>query len=338
MVSATAFNGRGSRPLADFAPEAERSRTNQAKGPDVERIVSLLPSTTEIACALDFQDALVGRSHECDFPPGVARLPVLTEPKLDSSRPSAEIDRQVKARVRDGLSVYRVDADRLRELDPAVILTQDQCEVCAVSLSDVEDALNEWMGSRPRLLSLKPATLGDVWRDIQRVAEVLGHPERGESLTADLTHRVSETAERALRIKERPRVACVEWIDPLMMAGNWMPELVSLAGGRNLFGDVGTHSPWTDWKALREADPDVIVVLPCGFDLARTRAEMEPLTAQPGWSELRAVRNRRVHLTDGSQYFNRPGPRLVESLEILAEILHPDEFPPKHRDSAWQSL
>lgn len=323
------------KPLHRAESEREGERSPET---DVERIVSLLPSTTEIACALGFEDALVGRSHECDFPPGVARLPVLTEPKLDASRPSTEIDRQVKALVRDGLSVYRVDADRLRELDPAVILTQDQCDVCAVSLSDVEEALGEWMGSRPRVLSLKPATLGDVWRDIQRVAEVLGHPERGKLLTVDLTDRISETAERALRIAERPRVACVEWIDPLMVAGNWMPELVSLAGGRNLFGESGTHSPWIHWEALRAADPDVIAVLPCGFDLARTRSEIEPLTAQPGWNQLRAVRNRRVLLTDGNQYFNRPGPRLVESLEILTEILHPDEFPAQHRDTAWQPL
>ena len=304
----------------------------------MDRIVSLLPSTTEIACSLGFQPALVGRSHECDFPPGVERLPVLTAPKLDATRPSAEVDQRVKALVRDGLSVYRVDAERLRELAPDVILTQDQCEVCAASLADVEEALGDWSDSQPRVVSLAPSTLGDVWRDVARVAEALGAPERGQALAAALTDRVSGLAEQALRIRERPRVACIEWIDPLMAAGNWVPELVALAGGDSVFGEAGAHSPWIAWEALRDADPDAIVVLPCGFDLPRTRAEMAPLTAQPGWSGLRAVREGRIFLTDGNQYFNRPGPRLVESLEILAETLHPDHFPARHRDTAWQPL
>jgi iron complex transport system substrate-binding protein len=238
----------------------------------VDRIASLLPSTTEIACALGFQSALVGRSHECDFPSGVERLPVLTAPKLDSTRPSAEIDQRIKALVRDGLSVYRVDAERLRELAPDVILTQDQCEVCAASLADVEAALRDWSDSPPRVVSLAPGTLGDVWRDVTRVAEALRAPERGQALAAALTDRVSDLAEQALRIRERPRVACIEWIDPLMAAGNWVPELVALAGGDSVFGEAGAHSPWIPWEALRDADPDAIVVLPCGFDLPRTRA------------------------------------------------------------------
>ena len=304
----------------------------------MERIASLIPSATEIACALGFEGQLVGRSHECDFPPGVARLPALTQPKLDVNARSAEIDGRVKALVRDGLSVYRVDAELLRELEPTLILTQDQCEVCAASLEDVEAALAEWTGARPGVVSLDPNELGDVWRDMNRVADALGAPERGRALTEELAGRITDVGERTLRIRARPSVACIEWIDPLMAAGNWMPELVALAGGKNLFGDAGAHSPWMQWEELRDADPDVVVVLPCGFDLARTRAEMAPLLAQPGWGDLRAVREGRVFLTDGHQYFNRPGPRLVESLEILAEILHPDHFPATHRDSAWQPL
>ena len=170
------------------------------------------------------------------------------------------------------------------------------------------------------------------------MAEALGAPERGRDLAERLAQRVAAVSERTQRIRERPSVACVEWIDPLMAAGNWMPELVALAGGGNLFGDPGSDSPWLDWETLRAADPDVIVVLPCGFDLPRTRAELPPLLAQPGWAELRAVENGRVYLTDGNQYFNRPGPRLAESLELLAEILHPDEFPPSHRGAGWQPL
>lgn len=302
------------------------------------RVVSLLPSTTEISCALGFREALVGRSHECDHPEGVAALPVLTEPKLDARAPSAAIDERVKQLVREGLSVYRVDAARLRELAPDVVLTQTHCEVCAASLSDVEAALREWTGARPRLVALEPATLGDVWDDLGRVAEALGAPERGRALAVGLCERLSQLGERAAQASRRPRVACIEWIDPLMAAGNWMPELVALAHAEPLFGAPGAHSPWLDWQELVRADPDAIAILPCGFDLARTRAELGPLRARPGFASLRAVRAGRVFLADGNAYFNRPGPRLVESLEILCEMLHPDRFAPHHRGAGWESL
>ena len=302
----------------------------------MERIASLLPSTTEIVCALGLREQLVGRSHECDFPPEVEALPALTASKLDPRAESLAIDDRVKQLVREGLSIYRVDADELRALAPSVVLTQEQCDVCAASPKDVEAALADWVGGRPRLVSLAPATLADVWGDLVTVAAALGVPERGKALAERLASRLTDVSERTLRIRRRPRVAAIEWIDPLMAAGNWMPELIALAGGTNLFGETGRHSPWLAWDALRAADPDVIVVLPCGFDLARTRREMAPLAAKPGWRELRAVRDGRVFLTDGNQYFNRPGPRLVESLEILAEILHPDGFPANHLGTGWE--
>lgn len=304
----------------------------------MDRIVSLLPSATEIACALGFGEHLVGRSHECDFPAAVRGLPVLTAPKLDVDRASAEIDAQVRTLVRDGLSVYRVDAERLRELAPDVILTQDQCEVCAASLTDVEEALARWQGGAPRVVSLDPRTLRDVFRDFTRVATELGAPERGRALADALSQRVSDLGERAAGLHTRPSVVPIEWIDPLMTAGHWLPELVALAGGRALFGEPGRPSAWTGWDEIRAADPDVLVVLPCGFDLARTRAELAPLRAQAGFAELRAVREGRAFLVDGSQYMNRPGPRLVDSLEILCELLHPEAFPPAHRGRAWEPL
>jgi iron complex transport system substrate-binding protein len=302
----------------------------------MERIASLLPSTTEIVCALGQGASLVGRSHECDFPPEVAALPALTESKLDPRAASPAIDDRVKQLVREGLSIYRVDAERLRELAPSVVLTQDHCDVCAASPKDVEAALQDWTGGRPRVISLAPCTLADVWGDLVTVATALGVPERGEALAHELASRLTDVSERTLRIRPRPSVAAIEWTQPLMAAGNWMPELIALAGGRNSFGETGLHSPWLEWEALRAADPDVIVVLPCGFDLARTRREMAPLAASSGWSELRAVRAGRVFLTDGNQFFNRPGPRLVESLEILAEILHPEGFPARHRGTGWE--
>lgn len=300
------------------------------------RIVSLLPSTTEIACALGFGEALVGRSHECDHPEFVEALPILTEPKLDAGAPSATIDDRVKQLVRDGLSVYRVDAERLRQLEPDVILTQDQCEVCAASLQDVEEALHDWTGRRPRVVSLDPRRLDDVWRDVARVADSLGAPERAGPLVRALSQRVRAVAERCAAAETRPTVACIEWTDPLMAAGNWVPELVEIAGGTGLFGAAGAHAPWLAWPDLCAADPDRIVAMPCGFDRARTRIEMGPLVTRPEWRELRAVRNGSVAIVDGHRYFNRPGPRLADSAEILAEILQPGLFEPRHRGTAWE--
>ncbi len=302
----------------------------------MERIVSLLPSATEIVSALGL--GLVGRSHECDFPPFVRELPACTEPKLDPGAPGPEIDRRVKQLVRDGLSVYRVDPEVLRGLRPDVILTQQQCEVCAATPRDLEDALGEWIGAQPRILSLEPATLGDVFRDVARVAEALGVGERGRGLVGELTNRVSAIGEKTGHLAPRPRVACLEWIDPLMAAGHWMPELVRLAGGTCVLGESGQQSAWIRFEELRQADPDVIVVLPCGFDLARTRREMRELASSAAFAGLRAAREKRVAVTDGNQYFNRPGPRLVESLEILAEILHPGRFQFGHAGRGWQPL
>ncbi len=302
------------------------------------RVISLLASATEIVCALGFADRLVGRSHECDFPDEVRRLPVVTEPKFLTQGTSAEIDRRVKDLLERALSVYRVDALRLRALRPDVIVTQSQCEVCAVTLSEVEQAVSDWLEARPRIVSLEPTGLADLWTDIARVADALGVPERGAALVESLQERMAAIAERAGGLAGRPSVASIEWIDPLMAAGNWMPELVEKAGGVSLFGEAGKHSPGMRWEALVRADPEVIVVLPCGFDMARTRAEMPALTGRPDWRELRAVRAGRVFLTDGNQYFNRPGPRLVESLEILAEILHPEAFHLGHEGTGWERL
>jgi iron complex transport system substrate-binding protein len=302
------------------------------------RIVSLIASATEIVCALGFEDQLVGRSHECDYPSTVGRLPVCTEPKFDVHGSSAEIDRRVKAVVQDGLSVYRVHGDILKRLRPDVIITQTQCEVCAVSQKDVEQAVCQWIDGRPRIVSLAPNALADVWTDINTVAQALDAPGRGEKLVASLERRMKDIADKAAPMSDRPTVACIEWIEPLMAAGNWMPELVALAGGRNLFGTAGKHAPWMTWEQLREQDPEVIVVLPCGLDLQRTRQEMPVLTRKPEWAQLRAVRSGRVFVADGNQFFNRPGPRLVESLEILAELLHPSVFAFGHQGTGWEPL
>lgn len=302
------------------------------------RIVSLIASATETVAALGFADNLVGRSHECDYPAAVRGLPACTAAKLDPAAASAEIDRQVKALVAGALSVYLVEAEILKELRPDVIVTQDQCEVCAVSLKDVEAAVRDWVGAPVRVVTLRPDSLDDVFTDVRRVAEALDAPQAGEALTSRMRRRMAAVEARARSRDTTPTVACVEWIEPLMAAGNWMPELVSMAGGENLFGTAGRHSPWMSFEDLRAADPDVIAVLPCGFDRVRTRAEMGPLTSRSGWEDLGAVHAGRVYVTDGNQYFNRPGPRLAESLEIMAELLHPGVFDFGHQGVGWEKL
>jgi iron complex transport system substrate-binding protein len=302
------------------------------------RIVSLIASATEIVCALGMEEHLVGRSQECDFPPSVLRLPICTEPKFDVQGSSYQIDHRVKGILQEGLSVYRVDADRLRQLRPDVIITQTQCEVCAVSQRDVEEAVCQWLDDRPQIVPLAPHALTDVWDDIRRVAQALDILQRGEDLVGRLQARMTLIADQTRATRERPSVACIEWIEPLMAAGNWMPELVEMAGGVNLFGSAGKHAPWMTWEELRESDPDVMVVLPCGFDIPRTRQDIPVLVDKPGWADLTAACSGRVFLADGNQYFNRPGPRLVESLEILAELLHPETFFFGYEGAGWQRL
>ena len=302
------------------------------------RIVTLLPSATEIVCALGFEAELVGRSHECDYPPSVGRLPALTEAKFNPEGTSAEIDQRVKKIVADALSVYRVDAPKLRELRPDVIVTQSQCEVCAVSESDVEAAVAEWLGKRPRIVSLAPYGLDDVFTDMQRVADALGASARGVELVARLRQRLAAIAGKARDASLRPGIATIEWIDPMMAAGNWMPTLVEMAGGTNLFGTAGEHSPWMKFDDLAAKDPDVILISPCGFNMDRAAKDLPALTKHAEWPRLKAVRNRQVFMADGNQYFNRPGPRIAESLEILAEIVHPELFRFGHEGSGWRRL
>src|SRR6267154_1472023 len=254
------------------------------------RIVTLLPSATEIVCALGFEGELVGRSHECDYPPSVARLIALTEAKFNPEGTSAEIDQRVKKIVADALSVYRVDAPKLRELRPDVIVTQSQCEVCAVSESDVEAAVAEWLGARPKIVSLAPYALDDVFTDMQRVADALGASPRGVELVAQLRNRLAAMAGKARNAAERPTVATIEWIDPLMAAGNWMPTLVEMAGGVNLFGKAGEHSPWMKFEELAEKDPDVILISPCGFNMDRAAQDLPTLINRAEWNGLKALR------------------------------------------------
>jgi iron complex transport system substrate-binding protein len=308
--------------------------------PQPLRIISLIPSATEIVCALGLEDCLVGRSHECDFPPAVKDLPICTAPKFNPEGTSGEIHQRVTDLLTAALSVYRVDVAQIEALQPTHIITQAQCEVCAVSLGEVETAVAQLTNGQPQLISLSPNRLADVWDDIHRTGiALLGEAGQGavEAVLAGLKERVRDCVER-VAARPAPTVACLEWTEPLMAAGNWVPELVALAGGKSLFGQVGQHSPWLTWDDLVATNPEVIVIMPCGYDLTITRRETAALVNHPQWDQLQAVQTGRVYLTDGNQYFNRPGSRLVDSLEILAELFHPEAVNYGYQGRGWQPL
>lgn len=309
------------------------------------RVVSLIASSTEIIAALGAEARLVGRSHECDYPTSVLSLPVCSSPKFQLDGTSYDIDQRIKALVQEALAVYRVDGEVLKKLHPDLIVTQTQCEVCAVSERDVDEALAEYLGDKPTVLSLSPNNLQDIWQNILQVADALSVPEQGAQLVSELRARIDEITDCAAQIDEQPTVCCIEWLDPLMAAGNWVPELVQRAGGVNLFGEAGKHSPWMSWEEVAARDPDVIVILPCGFDIKRSEQELRRLQRSDDWlrrwQSLRAVQTERVYILDGNQFFNRPGPRMVESLEILAEVLHQgtshaEAFPFGHAGADWR--
>jgi iron complex transport system substrate-binding protein len=287
------------------------------------RVASLLPSATEIICAVGAEDRLVGRSHECDHPPSVRDRPVLTASRIDPRGSSRDIDAAVRAVIRDALSVYDVNEALLAELRPDVIVTQDLCEVCAVSIDDVRQALMRMVGADARLVSLRPTRLSDVLDDVVRVAEALGLDAGGRRVAAELRGRIDAVAERARAASRRPSVVSIEWIDPIMLGGTWMPELIELAGGEPVGVDAGHAAPTLTPEALRALEPEVVLIKPCGFDLARTLEERQVIETNI-LSGLPSTT--RVYATDGNAYFNRPGPRLVESLEILAACTHPDTF------------
>ena len=300
------------------------------------RILSLLSSATEIVHALGLGEFQIGRSHECDYPSEVLKLPVCSRPSFPVSGSSDEIDRLVKDRVAGALSIYELDSDLIRELRPTHILTQTQCKVCAVSLEDVERATRDGLTTDAKIIALEPYALVDVWDDIRRVGISCGEAAMAENLILRLKGQLNEIQTRASDADAHPTVAAIEWLEPLMAGGNWVPELIEMANGRNLFGVAGEHSPWMTWEQIRAADPDVVVTLPCGFDLERTRAEMHWLEKRAGWRELRAVQNKNVFVCDGNQFMNRPGPRLLESLRIFAEVIHPALFEPTLEGVGWE--
>lgn len=290
------------------------------------RIVSLLPSATEIVCALGAADELIGISHECDFPAAIRDRPVLTRSTIDSHASSRAIDTAVRAVIASALSVYTVDSDRLAQLAPDVIVTQDLCEVCAVSLDDVRAAVAR-LAQRDSvdIVSLRPTRLAHVLGDIERVAAGIGRIAEADRVRGELQQRIDDIRRRAAQLP-RPRVISLEWMDPLMLGGTWMPELIELAGGIAVGAEAGAPAPTITPDQLAGLAPDVVVVKPCGFSLPRALAE-RPLIERGVIGPLaRRGRRARIYVTDGNAYFNRPGPRLVESLEIMAACAHPEQF------------
>ena len=290
------------------------------------RVASLLPSATEMVCAVGARPGLVGVSHECDYPGGVERLRVLTRPRRELPRASGDVDRAIREILADAIAVYEVDLEALREARPDVVVTQDLCDVCAVSLDDVHVALRELAREDVRIVSLKPTRLADVWEDVRRVGRELGRAEAGDAAAADLEERCADIGRRAADLSPRPTVLTIEWLDPVMIGGTWMPELVQLAGGTPLVTEPGQHAPTLSLEELGRLDPDVVLIKPCGFELERTREEASLLRENLPWDRWGAVSAGRVFAADGNAYFNRPGPRLVESLEILSACVHPAGF------------
>ena len=294
--------------------------------PDPVRVVSLLPSATEIVCALGAGGQLVGVSHECDHPPEVAGLPALTASRLPGGGTSGGIDRSVRELLRAALAIYDLDVDRLAALEPDVVVTQDLCEVCAVSYGAVCAATERLAGRQVEVVSLHPRRLDDIWGDVRRVAAAIGRQAAGEALLDGLLERLGRVRRQAAGAG-RPTVVSIEWLDPVMLGGTWMPELIAAAGGDPLGVAAGEQAPTLDLAALGALAPEVVVVKPCGYPVERTLAELDLLPKVLPWETWPAVAAGRVYLADGNAYFNRSGPRIVDSAELLAACLHPGRFP-----------
>jgi len=290
------------------------------------RIVSLLPSATEIVCALGLMDDLVGVTHECDYPPGVERLPRVTRTRVPDHATSREIDQMVRARPDARAALYTLDEAVLRSLAPDLIVTQALCDVCAVA----EDAVRAAACALPRacaIVDLTPRTLDGVLDAIRQVAAAAGVDDRAARVVTALAARIAAVTARSAALEHRPRVALLEWLDPPFSCGHWSPELVHLAGGIETLGRAGEPSRTLAWREVTTQAPEVVVAACCGLGVERTLADLPALEAAPGWSDVPAAVSGRVYIVDGSHYFSRPSPRLVDSLEILAHALHPDVHP-----------
>ena len=303
-----------------------------------KRIISLLPSCTEIICRLGYSKQLVGISHECDYPYSISGLPVLTRARLSTEGTSIEINQSVTDLLQRGLSVYDVDSSLLKSLSPDIIVTQAQCEACAVSLDQVQDIVSNWTLNQTEIISLEPNTLNEVWLGFDIIAKTMGSTESSSILKSEINERFKFLKDKMKGTDQKPTVLCIEWIEPIMVAANWVPELVGLAGGKNVMSVSGTNSNFCSWDEIKKTNPEIIIMMPCGFGIKRTLEDIHYLQNRKGWQELKAVKENKVFAVDGNQYFNRPGPRLVDSAEILAEIIHSDYFERKFSEEVWITI
>ena len=302
------------------------------------RICSLLPSATEIAFALGLGDQIFGVTHECDYPPEAKEKPIVVRTLIEPEKlSSAAIDNWVRDRLATQRSLYTIDATAFEKASPDIILTQDLCDVCAIATDDVTDAC-KLLPHKPTIVSLAPTSLDDVLRDIERVGDATNRQAEARALVQQLQQRIEKVRVKVSAAQFHPRVACLEWLDPLYSAGHWVPEMVQLAGGQDGLASAGEPSARVEWEKVLAFAPEVIVLMPCGFKVERAKEESASLHERSGWTEVPAVRNGQVFAVDGQAYFNRPGPRLIDGLEILAQIIHPELFPWSAPPQAVQKL
>lgn len=303
-----------------------------------QQIVSFLPSATEMACALGLSDQLVGITHECDYPPEIKGKPIVVRSVLPIEKMSqSEVDTAVAQRMRDGLSLYAVDEKLLQELAPDLILTQDLCQVCAPSGNEVSQALN-LLPKKPQILWLTPNSLAQIAANVRELGEATGRAKEAEELVATGRARLEKIAAVTRKLSHRPRVFCMEWLDPVYCSGHWVPEMVRLAGGVDALSLEGKDSVRIPWDEVVEWAPEVLIITPCGFNLEKVIEQARQLVSYSGWSSLPAVREGRVYAVDANSYFARPGPRVVDGTELLAHLIHPDLFPWKGSTTAYQRL
>lgn len=282
------------------------------------RVVSLIASATEMVAALELADCLVGVSHECDYPPEAVRgRAVLTSPKMDVKKKSLDIHKDVEMIVSQGLSVYNLDVEKLKKADPDIIITQDQCQVCAVTYNDVVEATQQCLNTNAKIVTLHPDSLEDIFKDFLKVGEALGVKQKAQGLVENIRKEMGVVAQAAAKISAKPKVICLEWLNPPMVAGNWIPEMVEMAGGINGITKNGDHTKVVTAEELKSFDPDILLVMPCGFTIAQSLENQSDLKNLPG---------KKIFIIDGNTYMNRPGPRILESLYILAGLFHPDKF------------
>jgi iron complex transport system substrate-binding protein len=291
------------------------------------RIVSFLPSATEMACALGLEDQLVGITHECDYPPQMKGKPIVVRNTLPiESMAQSEIDAAVAERLRSGLSLYTVDEQMMREIAPDLILTQNLCQVCAPSGNEISHLLNV-LPNKPQVLWLTPKSLDGIFENLRELGQATGRSRQAEALIQRGSARLSAIAALTRDIVSKPRVFCMEWMDPVYCCGHWVPEMVRIAGGADDLGRDGADSVRISWEDVLHWAPEVLIVMPCGFDLGKTVAEAQRLPGFDRWREIPAVRAGRVYAVDANAYFARPGPRVIEGTELLAHLIHPDLFP-----------